>query len=69
MKTSARNKIEGTITGIEVGKVAASVKIEIGTGEVLTAVITRESVEKMDLETGDEVHAMIKATSVMIAKE
>ena len=69
MKTSARNKIEGRINNIELGKVAANVKIEIGSGEIITAVITKESVEKMNLKKDDEVDAIIKATSVMIAKE
>ncbi len=53
METSARNRIEGRIKDVEVGEVAALVKIEIGTGEVVTSVITKESVEKMGLKKGD----------------
>ena len=31
--------------------------------------ITKNSVERMDIKVGDEVEAMVKATSVMIAKD
>lgn len=32
----------------------ASIKLEIGSGEIVTAMITKESVEKLDLEVGDD---------------
>jgi molybdopterin-binding protein len=35
---------------------------------VVTAVITKEAVEDLDLKVGDDVEAIVKATEVMIAK-
>lgn len=69
MGNSARNHIEGVVKGVEVGDVLASVKVEIGTGEVITAVITRESVNDLGIEEGKKVKAMVKATSVMIEED
>ena len=43
-------------------------KIEITEPGVITAVITRESAEELDLKEGDEVKAIIKSTEVMVAK-
>lgn len=36
---------------------------------VVTAIITKDAVEDLKLKPGDKVEAIIKATSVMIAKE
>ena len=47
----------------------ASVKIEVTEPGVITAVITRESAEALELAAGDEVEAVIKSTEVMVAKE
>lgn len=69
MKLSARNKLKGKIVSIELGAVMANVKIELGTGEVITAAITKDSAEGMDLAEGNEVYAVIKATEVMVAKD
>ncbi|MEN4006709.1 MAG: TOBE domain-containing protein [Methanobacterium sp.] len=36
---------------------------------VVTASITKEAVEDLDLKEGEEVYAVIKASEVMIAKK
>ena len=69
MKISARNKLKGVVKGIEKGEVAASVRIEIETPTIITALITRNAVDDLELEIGDEVEAVIKATEVMVSKE
>ncbi|MBG0790146.1 MAG: TOBE domain-containing protein [Desulfovibrionaceae bacterium] len=69
MKLSARNLIPGKIKEIIVGMVNAEVVIEIAPGVEVVSVITKNSVERMDLKIGDEVRAMVKATSVMVAKD
>ena len=69
MKISARNRLKGVVRGIERGEVAASVRIEIATPTVITALITRDAVDELELKIGDEVEAVIKATEVMISKE
>ncbi|MBI1206556.1 MAG: hypothetical protein GC191_04610 [Azospirillum sp.] len=68
MKLSARNVISGTVTEIKSGQVFVSVKISVGGGPFITATITAEAAEDLDLKPGDVVNAVIKSTDVMIAK-
>ena len=68
MQLSARNQLEGKVTGVELGAVMANVKIEIAAPNVITAVITKESAEKLGLSEGDDVTAIIKSTEVIVGK-
>ncbi len=68
MQLSARNQLEGKITNVEKGAVMANIKIEISEPGVITAVITKESAEKLGLSEGDDVTAIIKSTEVIIGK-
>ena len=68
MQLSARNQLNGKVTGVELGAVMANVKIEVSEPGVITAVITKESVEKLGLAEGDDVAAIIKSTEVIIGK-
>ena len=68
MDISARNQLNGKVTGVELGAVMANVKIEIAEPGVITAVITKESVEKLGLSEGDDVSAIIKSTEVIVGK-
>ena len=68
MDISARNQLNGKIVGVELGKVMANVKIEISEPGVITAVITKESAEKLGLAEGDDVAAIIKSTEVIVGK-
>ncbi|MBN1454711.1 MAG: TOBE domain-containing protein [Methanomicrobia archaeon] len=54
---------------VQIGELAASIRIEIETPTVLKALITKDAVDELDIDIGDEVEAVIKATEVMIAKE
>ncbi len=68
MKLSARNQLEGKITNVELGAVMANIKVEISQPNTITAVITKESAEKLGLAEGDDVCAIIKSTEVIIGK-
>ena len=68
MEISARNKMKGTIEEITLGSVMAKVKINNGNGNVISSVITIESVADLKLKTGDTVYAIVKSTEVMIGK-
>jgi molybdate transport system regulatory protein len=68
LKISARNRLKGKVKAVEKGDVTAKVKIEITTQTIVTALISREAVEDLDIKVGDEVEAVIKATEVMVAK-
>lgn len=66
MKISARNQLKGKIVELEKGAVNATVKIDIGGGNVISATISLDSVKDLGLEKGKEAYAIIKATSVMV---
>ena len=68
MQLSARNQLEGKVAGVELGAVMANIKIEVEDPNVITAVITKESAEKLGLSEGDDVTAIIKSTEVIIGK-
>jgi molybdate transport system regulatory protein len=69
LKLSARNKLRGEITSVEKDGVVAKIKMMITVPATITAVITREAADELDLKEGDKVGAIIKATEVLISKE
>jgi len=68
LKISARNQLKGKVTQVRKGVITAQVKMRIETPATLTAVITREAVQEMRIKRGDDVLAVIKATSIMVSK-
>ena len=68
MKLSARNVVPGTIIEVQKGQTTAHVRLDIG-GTVITASITNEAAEELKLAKGQKVHAVIKASDVMVAVE
>ena len=69
LKISARNRLKGTVKEVDKGVVTAKIKIKTEKPVAITAIISKEAVEELDIKTGDKVEAVIKATEVMIAKE
>ena len=69
MKISARNQLSGRVVSVDEGGVMATVEIELDGGQQVAAVITKESVRTLNLQPGDQVLAVIKATEVMVGKE
>ena len=67
MKTSARNMLRGKVKEIKVGAVNSEILLELPDGQEIVSIITISSQERLGLEVGKEVYAMIKASSVMIA--
>jgi molybdopterin-binding protein len=64
---SARNQFKGTVKSVKLGTTMAEVVVAVGGIEVVSA-ITRASAEALNLQPGDEVQAIIKATEVIIDK-
>jgi molybdopterin-binding protein len=65
MKLSARNKLKGKIVDVKKGTTTAHVRLEIG-GQIVTAAITNESADELNLAAGQTAYAVIKASDVMI---
>jgi len=69
LKISARNRLKGTVKTVDKGDIIAKIKLEIKTPATITALISREAVDDLNIKAGDSVEAVIKATEIMIAKE
>jgi molybdopterin-binding protein len=69
MKLSARNVLKGRIVQVTKGQTTAHVKLEIAPGIVMTASITNEAVEELELKAGYAAYAVIKASDVMVARD
>jgi molybdopterin-binding protein len=66
MKLSARNQLKGKIVEVKKGVTTAHVRIDIG-GQIVTASITNESADEMQLAVGQTAYAIVKASSVIVA--
>jgi molybdopterin-binding protein len=69
MKISARNVLKGKVKRIIHGSVNSEVVVELPGGIEIVSIISKNSVENLDLKEGSEVYAVIKATSVMLASD
>jgi molybdopterin-binding protein len=65
---SARNRFAGTIRSVESDGVMGLVELEAGPF-LVTAAITRDSIEELGLAPGVMATAIVKATSVMIERD
>jgi PadR family transcriptional regulator AphA len=68
MRLSARNQVRGTIVVVDHGEVMSTVKVTLPDGQTLTAAITRDAANDLDLAPGDDVVLIIKSTEVIVAK-
>jgi len=68
MKISARNQIKGKIVSVTKGATTSHVRLDIG-GAIVTAAITNEAVDELNLKNGQDAYAVIKASDVMIATD
>lgn len=64
---SLQNKIEGTVRNIYKGELLTEVMIETVPGHI-TAIVSREAFDAMDVKTNERVTAMIKQNEVMLAE-
>ena len=67
MKLSARNVIKGKVVEVTKGQTTSHVRIDIGS-TIITASITNEAVDDLQLKVGDTASAIIKASDVMVGK-
>ena len=66
---SARNQLTATVKSVKLGTVMAEVIVQLPDGQEIVSAITRSSAESLNLQQGDSVLAVIKATEVMIGKD
>jgi molybdate transport system regulatory protein len=66
---SARNQLAGTVSRIERGGVSSLVVLTLPGGASITASVTNEGVEALDLKVGAPATAVFKAYAVMVAAQ
>ncbi len=68
MRISARNSIPGKLVEIRRSTNTSHLDIAI-VGTILTAEVSNETVEELDLKIGDRVYAVVKPGDIMIAMD
>lgn len=69
MRISARNVLAGTVKEIRDGKVSSEVNLTLPGGEIISAVITPQSVSDLGLEPGTHAYAIIKSNTILIGTD
>jgi molybdate transport system regulatory protein len=69
LRTSARNQIPGEVLSREDGAVTSEITLGVGDGKTITATITVESAQALQVAVGDRVTALIKSSHVILAVE
>ena len=65
---SGRNRLHGVVEEVRREGLLAQVRLRIG-DQQLTAVITADAIDELNLKRGEEATAIVKATEVMIGRE
>jgi molybdopterin-binding protein len=63
---SARNRLQGTVTSVQVEGLLAQVELTVTKPARVVAVVTRDAVEELGLKPGMPATAVVKSTSVMV---
>lgn len=66
---SARNQFHGKVSAVAKGAVNSMVQLVTEGGLTLTSTITNESMEEMQVEVGNELIALVKASSIILATQ
>ncbi len=66
IRLSTRNQLTGTVTEVVKGAVNSEVILTLGSGTVITAIITNDSVQSLGLAAGKSATAAFKASSVIV---
>jgi molybdopterin-binding protein len=61
--------LQGKVTEVKRGATTSHVKIQVTGGAIVTASITNDAVDDLQLTSGDAAYAVIKASDVMVAKD
>jgi molybdate transport system regulatory protein len=63
--TSARNRLSGTVTGVDRGETVSEIDVDVS-GTVFRALITDESASRLGIRTGERVAITWKATATRL---
>ncbi len=66
MKLSARNQLKGKIIKVDEGLITSKVMLDLGNGNIISAIISKDAITDLELRPGKEAFAIIKSTEVII---
>jgi molybdopterin-binding protein len=66
-RLSARNQLVGTVVELRRGEVSTEVVVEVS-GQLIAAIITTASADRLELRVGDVASAVFKAHDVIVLK-
>jgi molybdate transport system regulatory protein len=69
MKYGVRNSMKAVVTKVKQGDVMSQVECKLKEANVITSVLTTDSLHEMDLREGDQILLLVKAIHVIPAKE
>lgn len=69
MKYGVRNDLKAVVKEVKKGEIMAEAKFSLEGSFDLASVITRESMDELNLKPGDQVRLLIKAINVIPAKD
>jgi molybdate transport system regulatory protein len=70
MKHGARNDIVGEVTEIHAGdSVMAQATVKVSGDFEMSSVMTKDSLESLNLKPGDKVQVIVKAVNVLLVKD
>lgn len=69
IRSSARNQFIGSVSAIKHGVVDSEITLKINDDLSLFAMITRESAENLDIDSGMELYAFIKSSAMILVGE
>ncbi len=68
MQTSARNHLHGTVHAVQDGAVNTEVVLDLGGGQHLVAIVTKDSAHRLGLAAGKKAWALVKASWPILVK-
>lgn len=69
MRVSARNQLLGRIVMIHKGSVNSEVVLRLSGGDTITAVVTNESIDTLDLRIDLDAYALFKSSAVLLSTD
>src|SRR4051812_15522941 len=67
-RTSARNRMSGTVVAVEVDGVMAKIDMACGPYRIVS-LMSREAAEDLGLQPGDAATAVVKSTTVIVERD
>ena len=67
MQLSTRRQWQGVVKAIKHGNIVSKVTLEMAPNILVTAMVSKISVEALGLEVGGKAYALIKSTEVALA--